>query len=110
MNILKTARDAGTTAEILETEDGQTLGYLWAPFVEDAESGFCFVEIQDIYVEEACRRQGVASALYRYVEEKARQHGAKVLRAGTGCENTASIQLHQSLGFSPYRYEFEKLL
>lgn len=106
----RTAQDGRTIAEVIETEDRRLAGYLWATFCEDEESGFRFAEIQEIYVEEEFRRQGVAAQLYQYAEEKARRSGAKVIRAGTGACNSASIQLHERLGYSPYRYEFEKLL
>ena len=106
----ETARDDRSIAEIIETADGRTIGYLWVPFSEDAESGFRFAEIQEIYIEEEFRRQGIAAQLYDYAEKKAKSNGAKVIRAGTGVCNSASIQLHESLGYAPYRYEFEKLL
>lgn len=106
----RSARDNRAIAEILETEDGRIIGYLWTTFCEDTESGFRYAELQDVYVEEAFRRQGVATKLYAYIEEKARQNGAKVIRAGTGRENMASIRLHEKLGHLPYRVEFEKLL
>ncbi len=106
----ETAKDSRTIAEIWETEGGEPVGYLWVPFTEDADTDFAFAEVQDIYIEEAFRRRGIAAEMYRYAESLARQNGAKVLRAGTGCENKASIALHRQLGFSPYRYEFEKLL
>ena len=96
--------------EIIETEDGCIVGYLWTTFCEDEESGFRFAEIQEIYVEEEYRRHGVATQLYEYAEAKARCNDAKVIRSGTGLCNRVSIQLHERLGFAPYRYEFEKLL
>lgn len=108
--LARTMQDSRTIAEILLDKSGRPVGYLWAPFYEDADSGFRFAEIQDIYIEEPCRRQGVAASLYRYVETAARENGAKVLRAGTGCENLRSMRLHESLGFTPYRVEYEKLL
>lgn len=108
--LAETMQDERTIAEILLNESGETVGYLWAPFCEDTESGFRFSEIQDIYIEEEFRRQGVASGLYRYAEENAARHGASVLRAGTGCGNLRSIRLHERMGFVPYRIEFEKLI
>lgn len=71
---------------------------------------FRFAEIEEVYIEEEFRRQGAAARLYEYAEAKARRSGASVIRAGTGVCNTASIKLHEKLGFAPYRYEFEKLL
>lgn len=109
-DLRKSAEDPRTIAEILETPRGEKIGYLWAPFWEDEEAGFACAEIQDIFVEECFRRAGVAVQLYQYVEEAARKNGAQVIRAGTGCENTASISLHKKLGFYTYRYEFEKEL
>ena len=106
----QTAQDDRAIAEIIETEDGRIVGYLWTTFCEDEESGFCFAEIQEIYIEEEFRRHGVATRLYEYAEAKARHNGAKVIRSGTGLCNKASIRLHERLGFAPYRYEFEKLL
>lgn len=106
----RTAQDDRAIAEIIEGEDGRIVGYLWVTFCEDEEMDFRFVEIQEIYIEEEFRRNGVATQLYEYAETKARRNDAKVIRAGTGLCNSASIQLHERLGFAPYRYEFEKLL
>ena len=106
----ETALDARTIAEIIEDESGRPVGYIWAPFTEDEDSGFRFAEIQDIFIEADFRRQGAAEILYRYAEEKARLNGARVIRAGTGCDNHPSIRLHEKMGYYPYRYEFEKEL
>ncbi len=106
----ETAADPRSIAEIIETADSQTVGYLWAPFCADEESGFCFTDVQDIYIEANFRKYGIASDLLEYAENHARANGAKVIRSGTGCENIASIELHKKRGFYAYRYEFEKLL
>ena len=105
-----TAQDPRTIAEIIEDNDGSFVGYLWVPFCEDKESGFCFADIQDIYIEEDYRQSGIADTLLVYAEQKARQNGAKVIRSGTGCENLRSIRLHEKRGYYQYRMEFEKLL
>lgn len=106
----RTAQDDRTIAEIIEEEHGRIVGYLWMTFCEDKEMDFRFAEIEEVYIEEEFRRQGAAARLYEYAEAKARRSGASVIRAGTGVCNTASIKLHEKLGFAPYRYEFEKLL
>lgn len=105
-----TAQDEQALAEILELENGERAGYLWAVFEKDNESGFAFGELREIYIEPELRRQGLSGEVYAYVEAWARKRGAAVLRAGTGCENRASIAMHEKLGFYPYRYEFEKVL
>ena len=106
----ETAADERTLALIALDEKGEKAGYIWAPFYEDEESGFLFAEVQDIFVEERCRNLGLASKMYALAEENALKAGAKVLRAGTGSGNTASLKFHEKQGFTPYRYEFEKVL
>lgn len=106
----QSAQDPRTIAEIIESADGSIVGYLWVPFCEDEESGFLFADIQDIYIEESYRRMGIANCLLEYAEGMARQNHAKVIRSGTGCENTRSILLHTKNGYYQYRIEFEKVL
>lgn len=105
-----TTNDDKTIAEIIEDENRKVIGYLWVPFCKDDESGFVYADIQDIYIEPEYRKQGIASELFDYVENKAKQNGAKVIRSGTGCENISSIELHKKTGYYVYRYEFEKEL
>ena len=106
----ESAKDERTIAEIIETEAGEIVGYFWVPFICDKESGFCFSDIQDIYIEKEYREIGLATELLKYAEDKARANGTKVIRSGTGVLNTKSVNLHNSLGYYQYRYEFEKLL
>ena len=108
--LVDSMKDPRTVAEIIEEVDGAVVGYLWAPFYEDAENGFKVSDIQDVYVEKSYRRKGIATELIKYAEETAKQNRADVVRSGTGCDNTASIGLHEKLGFYTYRYEFEKTL
>lgn len=102
--------DKRTIAEIIFNEQGEIVGYLWVPFSEDTESGFCFADVQDIYVEDGFRALGIATNLMNYAESNARKNGATVIRSGTGCENKNSFALHEKLGYYQYRYEFEKML
>lgn len=106
----KSMEDTRTIAEILETPNGKTIGYFWMTVNSDTESGFSFAEIQEIYVDEVYRGQGIARRMYAIAEQYAKSCGAKVLRAGTGCENAASMHLHETLGFAPNRKEYEKVL
>ena len=106
----QTAKDSRTLAEIIETEDGTVIGYLWVSFCSDDESGFCFADVQDIYIEKPFRNMGIADRLLEYAELHAKANGAKVIRSGTGCENTRSIRLHEKRGYYQYRLEYEKRL
>ena len=102
--------DPRAITEIIENENGEAVGYFWCSFWENTEAGIVCIELQDIYVEEDFRKQGVASRLFAYAEEKARAAGANLIRSGTGRENAASIAMHAKLGYGIYRYEFEKRL
>jgi len=107
---LDSVKDSRAIAEIMEDDDGVIAGYLWAPFHEDPEADFSWMDVQDIYIEEAFRGKGLAAQWMNYAEQKARERGAKVVRSGTGCENAASIAMHKRLGYYVYRYEYEKVL
>jgi len=102
-------KDERTIAEIIKTEQNETVAYIWAPFYGDDES-FIWAEIQDIYIEEAYQGGGIATYLMEYAEKAAKANGAKVIRSGTGCENIASQKLHQKVGYYQYRMEYEKVL
>ncbi len=102
--------DKRTIAEIIRTESGEIVGYLWVPFHGETDSFMCWADVQDIYVEESFRNNGVATYLMDYAEKSAKRNSARVIRSGTGCENIASQGLHQKLSYYQYRYEYEKVL
>jgi L-amino acid N-acyltransferase YncA len=108
--LTRSAEDPRTIAELMTDETGALAGYFWAPFREDPEAGFSCLDVQDIYIEEAFRRRGLAARWLAGAEQKARACGAKVIRSGTGCENAASQAMHRKLGYRVMRYEYEKLL
>ena len=101
--------DKRTIAEIIRSESGEAVGYLWVPFHGD-DPNFVWADVQDIYIEEAYRRTGIAAYLMDYAEQSAKRNGAKVIRSGTGCENFKSQAMHQKLGYYQYRMEYEKVL
>ena len=74
------------------------------------DKSFIWADVQDIYVEKTYRRTGIARYLMNYAEQSAKNDGAKVIRSGTGSENTISNSLHQNMGYYQYRIEYEKLL
>ena len=109
-HLQESANDPRAVTEIVENGAGEIVGYLWGSFWENEQAGIACLELQDLYVEEAFRKHGVASQLFAYAEEKARVAGANLMRSGTGRENAASIAMHKKLGYDIYRYEFEKRL
>ena len=107
--LIGSMEDVRTIAEIIKTDTDEPVGYLWVQF-HGEDDRFIWAYVQDIYVEEAFRRTGVASYLMDYAEKKAKERGAKVIRSGTGCENIKSQELHKKLGYYQYRMEYEKVL
>ena len=101
--LLGSLDDPRCIAELMLDETGAVAGCLWTTFYEDPDNGFSFMDVQDLYIEERLRGQGLASQLMAYAEEKARALGAKVIRSGTGCENAASQAMHKKLGYYIYR-------
>lgn len=107
--LAESMEDARTIAEIIRNESEETVGYLWVPF-HGEDASFQWADVQDLYVEEACRGTGVAADLMDYAENAARRNGAKVIRSGTGCENIQAQGLHRKMGYYQYRMEYEKNL
>lgn len=99
-----------TIADIILDDDEEVIGYLWVPFFPEDHIGLTFAEVNDLYVEPAFRNQGIATYLMQYAENHARKNHAKVLRSSSGSGNHKSIAMHKKLGYSPYRYSYEKLL
>jgi len=107
--LIESMEDSRTIAEIIKTEAGEFVGYLWVQF-HGEDKNFIWADVQDIYVEEEYRKNGIAVYLMDYAEKNAKRNGAKVIRSGTGCENIKSQGLHQKLGYYQYRFEYEKVL
>ena len=54
--------DKRSIAEIIKTESGEIVGYLWVQF-HGGDPNFIWAEVQDIYIEESYRRTGIAAFL-----------------------------------------------
>ncbi len=64
-----------------------------------AFDGYRFTVEHSVYVAEAARRRGIASALITELGVRAAALGKRVMVAGIAADNTASIALHARLGF-----------
>ncbi len=108
-DLAQSMEDPRTVAEIWEVEQ-RVAGYVWVTFEEIQDYGLTVAEVKDITVVEQRRREGIASAMLAHAEEVARIRGAHLLRSGCGTENLPSQGLHDKLGFSMFRLEYEKVL
>lgn len=94
------ARVAGGHPVLVAVEEaGAVLGYAsYGPF--RPFDGYRQTVEHSVYVAEAARRRGVATALLAALEERARAAGMHAMIGGIAAENAASIALHQTLGFT----------
>jgi phosphinothricin acetyltransferase len=79
-------------------EDGAVVAYgSFGDF--RAFDGYRFTVEHSVYVAEASRRRGIASALILALVERASALGKHVMVAGIAADNEASIALHRRCGF-----------
>ena len=80
--------------------DGELVGYAYAaPHRERAAYQWC-VETS-VYIAQSARRQGVGSTLYRALLPLLARQGYVHAYAGITLPNSASVGLHEALGFRP---------
>ena len=81
-----------------------------------AWEGYRFTVEHSVYVDEAFRRRGIASALVQELLERAQAARLHLMVAGIDAANTGSIALHRRLGFEDAGvlreagYKFERWL
>ena len=80
--------------------DGAVAGYAsYGPW--RSKTGYRFTVENSVYVAEGYQRQGIARLLMVDLIEIARESGIHVMVAAIEAGNTASIRLHEQLGFEP---------
>jgi GNAT superfamily N-acetyltransferase len=84
----------GSTAFVIR-DDGRVVGYLFGYFAQ----GRPYFYIHLVAARDSHKGQGIASKLYRHVEEIARANGMSALKAITGVGNRRSMAFHKSRGF-----------
>ena len=90
--------DAGFPILVAVEGSDDVLGYAsYGPF--RAFDAYRQTVEHSVYVSEAARRRGVASALIQALEERARAQGMHVLLGGIAADNGPSLRLHGKLGF-----------
>jgi phosphinothricin acetyltransferase len=83
---------------LVAVEGDAVLGYAsYGPF--RAFDGYRQTVEHSVYVAEAARRRGAATALLRALETEARRAGMHVMLGGIAADNAPSLALHARLGF-----------
>lgn len=85
--------------EEIDGEESRTLGYAYAaPF--RMRPAYRFSAETSVYIAEAARRRGVATALYRALLAALGMQGFVAVIAGIALPNRESVALHERLGFT----------
>ena len=114
--------DDGLGTVLLCRADSVLCGYLW--YIESNKCPFgpgvyaceesTYIWVHTVYTAPQMRRQGVARALYRHLDEHVRRHpgtsGTQDIWLDVYNNNPASQQLHESLGFEPVTQIYRKKL
>ena len=98
-------------------------------FVAEKEGivvGYCFCEIQprggnifydktalyidDLCVDESCRRQGIGESLYRYAVEFAKSKGCYDITLNVWSLNSKAIAFYQKMGLKPLKVYMEEII
>lgn len=89
-------------AYIAETE-GRAAGYILLALTYSNEAGGAVLWIDELYVREDFRRQGLGAELIRFAEGQYAGHTARV-RLEAEPNNTGAMRLYKRLGFEPLGY------
>ena len=97
------------------TDDmGRLLGYAFCIFQQHKDDNILTdirtLYVDDICVDEACRRQGVATALYKHVETFARENGCYNLTLNVWAQNPGACAFYTRCGLTPQKTTLEMIL
>ena len=93
----------------------------------DTVTGYCFCQIStypagtcsvarkelyidDLCVDESCRGQGIATALYRHVTDFAQRNGIRDITLNVWCGNESALRFYEKMGMTPRKIVMEQKL
>ena len=86
-------------------ESGQVLGYCFCVLKDyrgsTVQAGRLEIYIDDLCVEETCRGQGIAKALYAHVTRYARELGCGFISLNVWCGNDGAMAFYEKMGLTP---------
>ncbi|HET7774169.1 MAG TPA: GNAT family N-acetyltransferase [Burkholderiaceae bacterium] len=96
--LLSSKQAAGDPFVLAELADGSVGGYAtYGPF--RPREGWRFTVEHSVYLREDCRGRGLARPLMRHIMAHARARGFHSMVGVVDASNTASIRMHQAMGF-----------
>lgn len=94
-------------AEVEEKAIGYILGFI-DTYPYRSKNPIC--EIENMYVEETFRRQGIGKRLIAMLRREAKKRKVKLLRIGTIAQNESAIYFYRSEGFHDVNLYLEEQL
>jgi ribosomal protein S18 acetylase RimI-like enzyme len=95
-------------------EGGRVLGYCFCVLKDYRGSGVqtdrVELYIDDLCVDETCRGQGVATALYRHATAFARDRGCAFVTLNVWCGNDGAMAFYEKMGLTPRHIMLEQKL
>ena len=88
------------------TRDDTSIAHAWLYLVHNDLHSEPFGLLEDLWVDEAHRGQGIASELLGHVVEKAKSAQCYKLIANSRSERTHVHQLYEKIGFKKWGHEF----
>jgi len=94
--------------EILDSEGGQVVGYVW--YTLRRNHGACLAFIYDLEIMEAHRRKGHARRALLLLEQHAVELGATTVGLNVFATNHGAQELYRKLGFATTNFNMSKPL
>ena len=98
-------------AVVVAEADGSIRGFAVLNHIVRPENPFMFerdfLDIDEFGVDESCRRQGVASAMIRFIRGWAREKGFRRLELNMWEFNRGALAFYEAAGFTTYRRYME---
>ena len=95
-------------------EDNRVLGYCFCVLKDyrgsSVQTDRVELYIDDLCVEESARGQGIATALYRYVKDFAKELGCSHITLNVWCGNVGAQRFYEKMGLTPRHIMMEQKL
>lgn len=99
---------------VFVAEDGAVLGYAFCVLIQHKNHNILTdiktLYIDDLCVDQNCRRGGVGRAIYEYVIEYARSIGCYNVTLNVWACNESAMKFYQKCGLKPQKIGMEKIL